>query len=105
MSPIGIVGTDFQKAAAEALQAYADYKAGNGNMTWALSKMFNAYSLYAKTAPDVKALVAAWTGNAGDSRALMDRLARIFAASSAPPEVKMAALAEVAQSVAANKGP
>lgn len=104
-SPAAIVGSDFQAAASEALQAYADYKAGNHDITWALQKMFNAYSLYAKTSPDVKALIKAWAGNSGDSQALADKLARIFGASTSPPEVKMAALAQITQSVAQNKGP
>jgi hypothetical protein len=65
--------------------------------------MFNAYALSAQTSTDVKALIAQWTGNTGDSKALMDRLARIFNASTAPPETKMAALATVAQHVAASQ--
>jgi hypothetical protein len=100
-SPVAVVGSDFQKAAAEALQAYADYKSGNVDLTWALTKMFSAYSEYAQDSSDVKALIAAWTGNAGDSQELADRLARIFGASTAPPETKMAALAQIAQNVAA----
>jgi hypothetical protein len=101
-SPVAVVGDDFHKAAAEALQAYAEYKAGNANITWALVKMFNAYSLYTKSAPDVKALITAWTGNAGDSQELADRLVRIFGSSSAPPETKMAALALIASDTAAS---
>lgn len=104
-SPVAIVGSDFQQAAADALQAYADYKAGNVSLTWALMKMFNAYSLSAKSWADVKALIKAWTGNAGDSQILADRLARIFHDSTAPPEAKMAALAVIAQNVALEKGP
>lgn len=102
-SPASIVGDDFQVAAHDALAAYAEYKAGNANITWALQKMFNAYSLYAQTAPDVKALIKAWTGNAGDSQALADRLARIFGSSPAPPETKMQALAQAAQNIATAK--
>jgi sulfur relay (sulfurtransferase) DsrC/TusE family protein len=103
VSPVAVVGDDFQVAAHDALAAYAEYKAGNVNITWALQKMFNAYSLYAKSAPDVKALINAWTGNAGDSQELADRLARIFGSSPAPPETKMKALAQAAQNIATAK--
>lgn len=104
-SPLAAVGSDFQANAADALQAYAEYKAGNVSMTWALMKMFNAYSLSAKTSTDVQALIKAWIGGTGDGKTLADRLARIFNASTAPPETKMKALAQVTQTVAANKGP
>ena len=73
-SPVAVVGTDFQRAASQALQAYADYKAGNVSLTWALQEMFSAYPLSAKSGADVKALVKAWTGNTGDSQALADKL-------------------------------
>lgn len=103
-SPLAAVGADFTADASAALQAYADYRAGNESLTWALQQMFNAYALSAQTSSDVKALVAAWAGRSGDGQALADRLARIFGGSTAPPETKMAALANVAQSVAQNKG-
>jgi hypothetical protein len=102
-SPVAIVGGDFQEAAAEALQAYADYKAGNGNLVWAMQKMFNAYSLYGATSTDVKALIKAWAGSGTDGQTLADKLARIFGDSPHPPDVKMAALAEITQAVASNK--
>jgi hypothetical protein len=35
-SPLAVVGSDFTADAAAALQAYADYKAGNVSLTWAL---------------------------------------------------------------------
>jgi hypothetical protein len=103
-SPLAVVGSDFTADAAAALQAYADYKAGNVSLTWALTKMFNAYALSTQTSTDVQSLIKAWTGGTGDSRALADRLARIFNASTAPPQTKMAALAVVAQNVAQDKG-
>lgn len=104
-SPIAVVGSDFTADAAAAIRAYADYKGGNVNMTWALQQAFNAYALSAKTAADVKALVNAWAGGNVDAQKLADRLAHIFNASSAPPEQKIAAFAVVAQHVASDKSP
>lgn len=103
-SPTAKVGADFQAAATQAIAAYAEYKKGNVDITWALSKMFDAYSLYQTGATDVKQLIASWTGKTGDSQALADRLARIFGGSPLPPGVKMQALAEISRSVAAVKG-
>ncbi len=99
-SPAAVVGSDFQVAAHDALAAWADYKAGNVDLAWALQKMFSAYTDLATAPADVKALVKAWTGNTGDSQALADRLARIFESSSAPPAAKMAALADAAGTAA-----
>jgi sulfur relay (sulfurtransferase) DsrC/TusE family protein len=99
------VATDVQAAATAALQAYAQYKAGNVNLTWALSHGAYAYQDILRTSADVKAFVKAWTGNTGDSQKLANRLARIFANSPAPPAEKTAAIAVAAQTVASNTAP
>ena len=102
-SPAAQVGTDFQAAVTAAISDYATYKSGNVDLTWALGRGAWAYQFFTSTSADVKSLVKAWTGNTGDSQKLADRLARIFAGSSATPEAKTAAIAAAAQSVAALK--
>jgi sulfur relay (sulfurtransferase) DsrC/TusE family protein len=104
-SPAANVASDVQRAATEAIADYADIKSGNANMAWALSKGAYAYEALVKTSADIKSLAKAWTGNTGDSQKLADKLARIFAASSASPAAKTAAIAAAAQGVAANTGP
>jgi hypothetical protein len=101
-SPIAAVGQDFAKEAAAAMQAYADYKAGNVSLTWALQTMFNAYADATTATSDVHALIKAWTGNSGDAQTLRDRIDRIFASSTAPPDVKMQALAQIAANTASS---
>lgn len=99
------VATDVELAAVQAMQAYADYKSGNADMLWALSKGVGAYQQIIQDASDVKLLAKAWTGNTGDSQKLADRLARIFAQSTAPPAQKAAAIATAAIAVASNSAP
>lgn len=98
------VATDVEVAAVQALQAYADFQSGNVDMVWALSKGVNAYAQVVQEAGDIKLLAKAWTGNTGDSQKLADKLARIFAASAAPPAQKAAAIAKAAETVAARAG-
>jgi flagellar motility protein MotE (MotC chaperone) len=102
-APAAAVASDVKAAAAQALEAYADYKAGNVNLLWSLSKGATAYQTLVKDASDIKALVQAWTGNTGDSQKLAARLARIFGTT--PPANAAAAIAEISTAVAANSGP
>lgn len=100
-SPVAATGQDLNTLAAQATQAYVDYKAGNVNYAWAVSQALTAYQTIVKTKDDVKKLVTAWTGDG----TYAEKLARIFAASSAPPEAKMKALQNGTQSAAANTLP
>jgi flagellar motility protein MotE (MotC chaperone) len=102
-SPAAVVASDVKAAAAQALEAYADYKAGNVNFLWSLSKGATAYQTLVKFPGDIKAVVKAWTGNTGDSQKLADRLGRIFA--TMPPAAAAAVIAELSPAVAANRGP
>lgn len=101
VSAVSTTGQDLNTLAAQATQAYVDYKAGNANYAWAVSQALQAYQTIAKTNTDVKALVKAWTGDG----TFAEKLARIFAASNAPPEAKMAAIANGVTAGAANSGP
>lgn len=89
VSPVSTTGQDLNSLAAQATQAWIDYKAGRVDYAYAVSHALFAYQSISKTSTDVKALVLAWTGDGN----FADKLARIFAASTAPPEAKMTALA------------
>lgn len=100
-SPVTTTGQDVNTLAAQATQAWVDYKAGRVDYAYAVEHALYAYQTISKTSADVKALVTAWTGDG----TLAEKLARIFAASSGPPEAKMKALAAGVGATAANRGP
>lgn len=99
-SAASTAGQDLNVLAAEATQAWVDYKAGRVDYAYAVSHMLYAYQNIAKTSADVKALVTQWTGDG----TFAEKLARIFRDSTAPPEAKMNALANGVVASAANKG-
>lgn len=101
VSPVSTTGQDLNSLAAQATQAYVDYKAGRVDYAWAVSHMLTAYQTIAKTSGDVRGLVKQWSGDG----TFAERMARVFAASTAPPEVKMKALAAGVTISAANTGP
>lgn len=101
VSPVSTTGQDLNSLAAQATQAYVDYKAGRVDYAWAVSHMLTAYQTIAKTSGDVRSLVKQWSGDG----TFAERMARVFAASTAPPEVKMKALAAGVTISAANTGP
>lgn len=100
-SPVTTAGQDLNTLAAEATQVWADYKAGRVDYAYAVAHALYAYQTLSKTSTDVKALVKAWSGDG----TYAEKLARIFAASNAPPEAKMNALADGVLAAASNEGP
>lgn len=100
-SPAAATGQDLNVLAAEATQVWADYKAGRVNYAYAVAKALYTYQTLLKTSADVKALVKAWSGDG----TYAEKLARIFAASNAPPETKANALANGVLAAASNEGP
>lgn len=99
-SPVTTTGQDLNSLAAQATQAFADYKAGNANYAWAAAQALQAYQTISKTKGDVEVLIRQWTG----SGTFAQKLASIFAASSAPPQAKLAALANGVSAGAATAG-
>jgi hypothetical protein len=104
-SAAATVGTDVYSDVAAAIQAYVELKAGNEDMAWSLAKGANALRDYVKTSADVKALVAAWTGNTGDSQTLLAKLSRVTGLTSLSPDDQAAVIASAAQDVASNPAP
>lgn len=89
VTPVSTTGQDLNSLAAQATQAYVDYKAGNVNYAWGIAHMLQAYQTIIKTKDDVKALALQW----GAGRSYAERLANIFGSSNAPPPVKAKAIA------------
>lgn len=100
-SPVTTTGQDLNTLAAQATQAWAEYKAGNANYAWAAAQALQAYQTISKTKLDVEVLIRQWTG----SGTFAQKLAAIFAASPAPPQAKLAALANGVTAGAANAKP
>lgn len=100
-SPVTATGQDLNVLAAEATQVWADYKAGRVDYAYAVAKALYTYQTLLKTSADVKSLVKAWSGDG----TYAEKLARIFAASNASPEVKANALANGVLAAASNEGP
>lgn len=100
-SPVTTAGQDLNVLAAEVTQVWADYKAGRVNYAYAVAKALYTYQTLLKTSADVKALVKAWSGDG----TYAEKLARIFAASNAPPETKANALANGVLAAASDQGP
>ena len=101
VSPVSTAGQDLNSLAAQATQAWVDYKAGRVDYAYAVSHALYAYQTIIKTSADVKRLVTAWTGDG----TFAEKLARIFDASAAPPEAKSNALANGVLASASNNSP
>lgn len=99
-SPVTNAGQSLNSLAAQATQAWIDYKAGRVDYAYAVSHALYAYQSIIQTKDDLKRLVTAWTGDG----TFAEKLARIFEASTAPPEQKMEALAKGVTNSAVNKG-
>jgi hypothetical protein len=99
----GQVTTDLASAAQQALSDFATAQSGNANLTWSLGQAFNAYTTVAKTADDVKALVAQWT--ASSSTPIAQRIADLFDNAPGTATQKMQTLASAAIAVAGANSP
>lgn len=102
-SPVAHVGQDLGADAIAAIADWAHVSTGGVDYAWAVSAGLDAYKDIAKTAADVKALVAVWT--AGKGTALADRLALLFQTSSGTPAQKLAAIAQAARTAATEADP
>lgn len=100
-------GQDLTTLAAQAFQAYSDYKKGDKSYLWSINQGLIAYQQFVKTSADIKEVVKQFGDSkvddaTGKQRSLIDRLALLFNSSAALPEVKAAAIAKAAE-IAARK--
>lgn len=98
-------GQDLTTLAAQAFQAYSDYKKGDKSYLWSINQGLQAYQQVVKTSADIKEVVKQFGDSkvddaTGQKRSLVDRLAILFNSSAALPEVKAAAIAKAAETVA-----
>lgn len=98
-------GQDLTTLAAQAFQAYSDYKKGDKSYLWSINQGLTAYRTLVKTSADIKEVVKQFGDSkvddaTGKQRSLIDRLAMLFNSSAALPEVKAAAIAKAAEKVA-----
>lgn len=100
-SAVSTAGQSINDLAAQATQAWVDYQHGDINYGWAAVKGLYALSSAIKTKDDLKAVVTAWSG----SGTFAEKLARIFAVSTAPPGTTAKAIASGISQKALDKGP
>jgi hypothetical protein len=103
-APISQVGNDFVNSAVEILSDYKDYQNGNTGWLYTLEKGLHAYSTVAGSVADAKAALQPFIASKGSP--VLDRLMALLQKKpDVPLSTKMAALAGLADSVAADKGP
>jgi hypothetical protein len=96
-SPVTTTEQDLNTLAAEVTKDYVDYKAGNVNWAWYAANVLYISEAAIKTKDDFESLLATWKVPG----TFAEKLARVFAASTAPPAAKTATIAGAIQAVAA----
>lgn len=102
--PVAVVGTHFVNDAVEILEDYKDYKSGNTGWLYTLEKGLHAYGSLTKSYADAKEVLKTYTDTKGQP--FVDRMLSLLKKKpEVPLETKMAALAQLSDHVAQNKGP
>lgn len=101
-APIAKVGSDFTKDAALIFQDYQAIKGGDTSMLSSLQKGLDAYAPLVSTVTDVKSVIQQWSDMKGTT---IQKIGSLLDSNPQPLDVKVAALAAVASSVANDKAP
>lgn len=103
-APVAVVGNNFVNDAVEVLEDYKDFKSGNTGWLYTLEKGLHAYGSISASVADAKVALKPFVDSKGQP--FLDRLMLLLKKKpDVPLETKMAALAELSDHVAANKGP